>query len=199
MKIALARALGVAVVLAVAHSSTAQPIELVTLRAASPTPSWSRTQATEAVTCTHSSSGASSCACIRTAYPSPAAQLFLDIQNLVTAGGERGLLALAFHPDFATNGVLLRQLQRAGAGGPAVLPAAGERRRLQSENSVIARFRVQSFVDPENGDPNFADFLRPGATHLPLTTSRSPTHNFGDLRFGPDGDLLHRQWRRRDG
>ena len=27
-----------------------------------------------------------------------------------------------------------------------------------NENSVIARFRVQSFVDPVNGDPNFADF-----------------------------------------
>src|SRR5262245_39095302 len=28
---------------------------------------------------------------------------FLDIQNRVTSGGERGLLGLAFHPDFRNN------------------------------------------------------------------------------------------------
>ena len=32
---------------------------------------------------------------------------FLDIRSLVVAGGERGLLSVAFHPDFATNGVFV--------------------------------------------------------------------------------------------
>ena len=29
---------------------------------------------------------------------------FLDISGSVLAGGERGLLGMAFHPDYATNG-----------------------------------------------------------------------------------------------
>jgi hypothetical protein len=32
------------------------------------------------------------------------ASVFLDIKSKVTAGGERGLLGLAFHPDFKNNG-----------------------------------------------------------------------------------------------
>src|SRR5439155_12573247 len=32
---------------------------------------------------------------------------FLDIRSLVASGGERGLLSIAFHPDFATNGVFV--------------------------------------------------------------------------------------------
>ena len=35
---------------------------------------------------------------------------FLDIQDRVIAGGERGLLGLAFHPNYASNGFLLREL-----------------------------------------------------------------------------------------
>ena len=31
-------------------------------------------------------------------------KLFLDITDRVTAGGETGLLGLAFHPDYETNG-----------------------------------------------------------------------------------------------
>ena len=33
-----------------------------------------------------------------------AAEAFLDLTDTVTSGGERGLLGLAFHPDFAENG-----------------------------------------------------------------------------------------------
>ena len=35
---------------------------------------------------------------------------FLDIGSRIAAGGERGLLGLAFHPNFATNGACLRLL-----------------------------------------------------------------------------------------
>ncbi|MDX2176076.1 MAG: PQQ-dependent sugar dehydrogenase [Candidatus Sumerlaeia bacterium] len=36
--------------------------------------------------------------------PTRTASLFLDIDARVTSGGERGLLGLAFHPDYASNG-----------------------------------------------------------------------------------------------
>ena len=40
------------------------------------------------------------------------ASVFLDIQSLVTSGGERGLLALAFHPDYAGNGFFYVWMKR---------------------------------------------------------------------------------------
>ena len=49
---------------------------------------------------------------------------FLDIQSVVLSGGERGLLALAFHPDYATNGrffVMYTDL----AGDPRTLRVSG--------------------------------------------------------------------------
>ena len=37
---------------------------------------------------------------------------FLDIDNLISSGGERGLLGLAFHPDYANNGLFLCELHK---------------------------------------------------------------------------------------
>ena len=42
-----------------------------------------------------------------------AAEPFLDITNEVASGGERGLLGLAFHPDYATNGLFYVHLTNA--------------------------------------------------------------------------------------
>ena len=38
---------------------------------------------------------------------------FLDIRSLVVSGGERGLLSVAFHPQFKTNGVFVVDYTRA--------------------------------------------------------------------------------------
>ncbi len=40
---------------------------------------------------------------------------FLDIRSLVVAGGERGLLSVAFHPDFESNGVFVVNYTRSAA------------------------------------------------------------------------------------
>src|SRR5688572_23210152 len=76
----------------------------------------------------------------------PARVLFLDLTSRVTVSAdnndERGLLALAFHPDYATNGqffVWYTTTATTGAGG-------GLHNRL-------ARFRVSS-TDPNVGDLN---------------------------------------------
>jgi len=89
---------------------------------------------------------------------------FVDIGPLVLAGGERGLLGLAFHPKHATNGRLFVNYTRAGDGA-----------------TVVASFRV-SAADADRVDP---------ASRGELLTVAQPfeNHNGGALRFGPDGYL----------
>ncbi|MDH3597150.1 MAG: PQQ-dependent sugar dehydrogenase [Rhodospirillales bacterium] len=87
---------------------------------------------------------------------------FLDVTSLVSCCGERGLLGLAFHPDYASNGFFYVNYTD-GSG-----------------DTVIARYRVSA--DPDLADPGSADIL--------LTVAQPYTnHNGGQLRFGPDGFL----------
>jgi glucose/arabinose dehydrogenase len=96
------------------------------------------------------------------ALPAP----FLDISSLVnSSGGEQGLLSVAFHPDYETNGLLyVNYTGNSGIG-----------------DTVIARYQV-SPDDPDRADPN---------TALTLLTIEQPyrNHNGGLVKFGPDGDL----------
>ena len=94
-----------------------------------------------------------------TTNPTP----FLDISTLVSCCGERGLLGLAFHPDYATNGFFY--VNYTDAGG----------------DTQVSRFSV----DP--ADPNIA---LPGS-ELPIIDYNQPfaNHNGGSLAFGPDGFL----------
>jgi glucose/arabinose dehydrogenase len=88
---------------------------------------------------------------------------FLDVTNLVSCCGERGLLSIAFHPRYAENGLFfVDYTNRAG-------------------NTVIARYRVSA------ADPNVAD----ASSGVTLLTINQPfeNHNGGELQFGPDGYL----------
>jgi glucose/arabinose dehydrogenase len=88
---------------------------------------------------------------------------FLDISGQISAGGERGLLGLAFHPDYAENGQFFIDYT----------DAAG--------HTVVARYRV-STEDPNRADPASAgEVLR---VEQPFAN-----HNGGQLGFGPDGYL----------
>jgi uncharacterized repeat protein (TIGR03806 family) len=87
---------------------------------------------------------------------------FLAVTGVV-AGGEEGLLGLAFHPSYAANGYFY------------VYYSAGSPRR-----SVIARYRV-------SGNPNVADAAsRQILLEIPQPYSN---HNGGQLAYGPDGML----------
>ncbi len=88
---------------------------------------------------------------------------FLTISSLISTGGERGLLGLAFHPDYDTNGYFYVNYTRAGDG-----------------DTVIARYQV-------SGNPDIAD----ASSASVLLTIDQPfgNHNGGTLRFGPDGYL----------
>lgn len=90
---------------------------------------------------------------------------FLDISPLVTtAGGEQGLLGLAFHPQYSTNGYLYVDYTRAEDGA-----------------TVVARYTVMG-TDPNAVDPA-------SATTLLTVTQPYANHNGGQLAFGPDGYL----------
>src|SRR5688500_9165824 len=85
---------------------------------------------------------------------------FLDIRSLVLSGGERGLLGLAFHPDYAHNGFFfVNYTDRNG-------------------DTVITRYSV-SAADPNRADPT-------SARRLFLIDQPFSNHNGGQLAFGPD-------------
>lgn len=101
---------------------------------------------------------------------------FLDIRALVSSGGERGLLGLAFHPDYPANGYFYVNYTE-DATPPAECPPGAN----CDWNTVVARYRVSA------GDPNVAD---PASALRLLTVNQDyNNHNGGNLLFGPDGYL----------
>lgn len=83
--------------------------------------------------------------------------------STIVSGGERGLLGLAFHPNYATNGYFYVNYTRASDGA-----------------TVIARYNVSA--NPDVADANSGQVL--------LTVSQPfSNHNGGSLVFGPDGYL----------
>jgi glucose/arabinose dehydrogenase len=94
---------------------------------------------------------------------------FLDLRSQIASGGERGLLGIAFAPDFTTSGrVFVNFTNLAG-------------------HTVIARFtRVAGDVLRADPASRF-DLLWPSGERL----IRQPfsNHNGGHLAFGPDGFL----------
>jgi glucose/arabinose dehydrogenase len=88
---------------------------------------------------------------------------FLNLVSLVRTGGERGLLGLAFHPDFASNRRFFVNYTREPDGA-----------------TVIAEFRA-SGPDPD----------RARRVERVLLTVAQPlsNHNGGMLAFSPDGHL----------
>jgi glucose/arabinose dehydrogenase len=91
------------------------------------------------------------------------AQPFLDIAERISAGGERGLLGLAFHPGFG-----------------------GDERRFYVDytdlrgDTVVAEYLATD-------EPDLAD---PDSERILLKVDQPfPNHNGGALAFGPDGKL----------
>jgi glucose/arabinose dehydrogenase len=91
---------------------------------------------------------------------------FLDITSLVESGGEKGLLGLAFHPNFSTNRKFYVNYTRRVAG------------QLQT---IVAEYQA-STANPNQADTSSARIL--------LTINQPfDNHNGGQLAFGPDGFL----------
>jgi glucose/arabinose dehydrogenase len=97
---------------------------------------------------------------------------FLDIRTRIASGGERGLLGLAFHPSYASNGFFfVYYTSVANAAPPA--RATGD--------IVIARYTVTA--NPDVADPASERIL------LVIPHSQFSNHNGGQVAFGPDGFL----------
>ncbi|WOD43667.1 PQQ-dependent sugar dehydrogenase [Hwangdonia lutea] len=96
-----------------------------------------------------------------TVNPTP----FLNISTLVGSGGERGLLGLAFAPDYATSGRFYVNYT--------------DNTSISEPNSIIARYTVSANPDIAN------------TTETILLTIKQPfeNHNGGKLAFGQDNFL----------
>jgi len=90
--------------------------------------------------------------------------IFLDIRDRIVFEGERGLLGLAFHPDYENNGYFFVNYT---APGPL--------------RTVVSRFQVTA-DDPDVGDES--------SEHIIIEINQPFTnHNGGQVVFGPDGYL----------
>jgi glucose/arabinose dehydrogenase len=88
-------------------------------------------------------------------------QPFLDISSKTNAGGERGLLSMAFAPDYAKSGLFYVDYTD------------------NDGNSRIVEYKRAS-----------ADRADPGSARVVLGQDQpEPNHNGGQLQFGPDGLL----------
>jgi hypothetical protein len=93
------------------------------------------------------------------------AEPFIDLAGLVSqSGNERGLLGLAFHPNYNQNGYFFVNYTRSSDGA-----------------TVVARFSVDT-EDPDLADPDSQKIIK---------TIAQPysNHNGGNILFGPEGYL----------
>lgn len=89
---------------------------------------------------------------------------FLNIGSKILYGGERGLLGLAFHPQYSTNGYFFVYYNNNTNG-----------------NIIVARYSMST------SDPNVAD---PNSEKIVLNIPKPfDNHNGGSIHFAPDGNL----------
>jgi glucose/arabinose dehydrogenase len=99
--------------------------------------------------------------------PDGTSTLFGDLSERIIAGGERGLLGLAFHPDYDRNRRLFVDYTRAGAGG-------------DEGDTVIAELHATA---------DGATIDAASERILLVVDQPAANHNGGQLAFGPDGYL----------
>lgn len=99
---------------------------------------------------------------------SASSAVFLDLSDRVFPGGERGLLGVAFHPQFSSNGFFY------------VHYSAAPENPNQDHLTVLSRFQVPA--NSQVADPS---------SEVRLLTAAQPfsNHNGGSIFFGNDGKL----------
>ncbi len=99
---------------------------------------------------------------------------FLDISGStleppIIAGGEQGLLGLAFHPNYENNGYFFINYTRGSGSG---------------ETAVVRR-QVSA------GNPNIADTGAGSIKQIIVINQNATNHNGGDIHFGPNDGYLY--------
>jgi len=100
---------------------------------------------------------------------------FLDLAGTIVAGGERGLLGLAFPPDYATTRRFYVSFTASAATG-------------YPEGSTVVRRYRRSLANPDVADAISWLDLR-WSTGLRYIEQPFANHNGGCIAFGPDGYL----------
>src|SRR5664280_1843758 len=104
--------------------------------------------------------------------------IFMDLSSRVSVvnssesgdvNNEEGMLSMAFHPGYATNGWFYIFYMGQATNGTSGL------------HDILSRFQVSS-ANTNQGDPS-------SETRLIIQYDRASNHNGGDLGFGPDGYL----------
>ncbi|MFI5135663.1 MAG: PQQ-dependent sugar dehydrogenase, partial [Chitinophagales bacterium] len=90
---------------------------------------------------------------------------FLDIHTMVKTVSERGLLGLAFSPDYFNNRYFFIYYSQ-----------------INTDSNVIVRYRVDS-LNPDKADPNSGQII------FRISHPNYDNHDGGCLRFGKDGYL----------
>ena len=114
--------------------------------------------------------------------------VFLDVSaRLVTLGvcgpgtfDERGLLGLAFHPNFQQNGKFYTYTSEPVAGDPSI-PSPTVPTDLADHQNVVAEWVAVNPANPLAGAGSRRELLRVNWPQF--------NHDGGDLAFGPDGKL----------
>ena len=88
---------------------------------------------------------------------------FLDLRGKIASDGERGLLSIAFHPQYASNGRFYAY--------------------LNNKHGDIRIVRYNVSANPDVADESSAD------TVIAIPHPTYDNHNGGQLQFGPDGKL----------
>ncbi len=90
---------------------------------------------------------------------------FVDLRGRVHVSGEAGLLGMAFHPDFAANGLVYLNFSELVGG--------------------VVRSVTAEFASADGGQT-----LAPASERVLMTVAKQATnHNGGNLEFGPEGFL----------
>lgn len=90
---------------------------------------------------------------------------YLDISSLVSSGFEQGLLGMAFHPSYVSNGFLYINYTNL------------------TGKSVLARY-TRSVADPDRADPTS------GVVLMTIDHPNANGHYGGQVAFGPNGKLF---------